>query len=451
MFTRLVSMLRDPSMSLDGVNDSFKVDIVSPCALTYEVFGRMARSAVQKVQTRDIGAVNGVRILQSMLHTMHDELRDFLCGECLLEEKQAFILIERAVFEAKIKVDGVLQTLDGTALVSPDNLQQSKLAMQGEIDGVVVSALPAVVRIVLWMVYAVTNHQEIAWDDEQSIRVREDLRGLAVSLEISKTSLKSMIDMNEQLVAGFTRQMMLSEMQQRGREEVQGRMTTEVTVLRGALQNAKGLLSMNTFMVTDTEGSILEWGKVARDVTGIEQITERHNEMLHSFFQEELIQKTMSVVKAGGTKDVDMAPMHVLLHTFENGMAQRGEKAFLSLKAAAYQDGQEGCVRKIMWLGDDLTASYKEMVSKQGEVDAANKQIADMKTEIAGLHATVSQQCVEKKDACEEVARVHEENKSLKQKVLETTAENEKLMTELGKFRQFMSGIDALTKNLSDA
>ena len=61
------------------------------------------------------------------------------------------------------------------------------------------------------MVHAVTNSAGLKGDDDQTRRVLDDLRGLVLSLEISKTSLKSMINMNEQLVAVFTRQMMLAE------------------------------------------------------------------------------------------------------------------------------------------------------------------------------------------------------------------------------------------------
>ena len=61
------------------------------------------------------------------------------------------------------------------------------------------------------MVHAVTNSAGLKGDDDQTRWVLDDLRGLVLSLEISKTSLKSMINMNEQLVAVFTRQMMLAE------------------------------------------------------------------------------------------------------------------------------------------------------------------------------------------------------------------------------------------------
>jgi hypothetical protein len=204
LFTRLVLMLRDPTLSLSGVNDSLSTDIISPCALTYEIFGKMVRAALEKLETREMGSIKGVRVLQSMLHNMKSELEQFAFAEETMHERQALALIERAVCEASGVVDEVVKKLFYTSEeLSAPKRQRCELSMQGEIEGAIVAALPAMLRIVIWMVHAATNGAGVKCDDDQTRRVLDDLRGLVLSLEISKTSLKSMIDMNEQLVAGL--------------------------------------------------------------------------------------------------------------------------------------------------------------------------------------------------------------------------------------------------------
>ena len=109
-------MLRDQTPSLSGVNDALSADIISPCALTYEIFGKMVREALEKLETREMGSIRGVRVLQSMLHNMKSVLAGDASAEDTTSEKQALplierkalTLIERAVCEASGVVDDVV-------------------------------------------------------------------------------------------------------------------------------------------------------------------------------------------------------------------------------------------------------------------------------------------------------------------------------------------------------
>ncbi|NBX18223.1 MAG: hypothetical protein EBR09_12745 [Proteobacteria bacterium] len=448
MFARLVSMLRDPTMSLGGTNDSFNVDIISPCALTYEIFGRMVRAALDKLETRELGAVRGVCILQSMLHNMSEELRDFLNDEDTLEEKQALSLIERAVYEAKKTVDDVMMTLANASQASFARPQRSDAAIRGEIEGAIVPALPPVLRIVIWLVHAVTNHKEIVWEDEQSMRVREDLRGLVLSLEISKTGLKSMIDMNEQLIAGFSRQMMLSERTQQVRDQAQEKLRRELLAVKLSLEQAQMLLRTTIFMVTSTEGCILQWGEIARQVTGIEQMSQHSIKMFDLFYDRHVVETAICTVKSQERQGVDVQPMRVFLRTYDENLQILEKKALVSLKAVGCEWDHENCVQKIMWIGCDLTSEYNEILKHENEMQAAKKQVTDMEMEISRLQSEVSQISVKKDEVTQALAQVQHENTALNQKLLESQAQNEKLVLEISKFRQFMTTIETLKQDL---
>jgi hypothetical protein len=442
MFTRLVLMLRDPTLSLSGMNDSLSTDIISPCALTYEIFGKMVRAALEKLETRELGSIKGVRVLQSMLNNMKSELEAGACAEETIHERQALALIERAVCEASGVVNEVVKKLLYTSgELSAPKRQRCEMSMQGEIEGVVVAALPAMLRILIWLMHAATNSAGVKCDDDQTRRVLDDLRGLVLSLEISKTSLKSMIDMNEQLVAGFTRQMMLAERLDQSRESSEQKVAAELNAtrvvlakVRAELKATKRLLCIPTFMVTDVDGRVCEWGELAHHVTGIAKITDRFVDIRSLFCETGYVDETLCTLKCAGQNDPDVVAIRVHLHTVREDMEVAEKKAFVSLKAVVSERDQEGCVKKILWIGEDLTRERDELVQDKADLGTAGKELVALKTEIAELRAKLSESEAGNVKVCQDLA--------------DAEKANERLVQELGKFRQFTSGLDSLKTNL---
>jgi len=464
IFMRLVSMLRDQTPSLSGVNDALSADIISPCALTYEIFGKMVREALEKLETREMGSIRGVRVLQSMLHNMKSVLAGDASAEDTTSEKQALplierkalTLIERAVCEASGVVDDVVKKLYYTSgELSASKRQRCEMSMQGEIEGAIVAALPAMLRIVIWLVHAVTNSTRLKGDDDQTRRVLDDLRGLVLSLEISKTSLKSMIDMNEQLVAVFTRQMMMAERRDQGRESSEQKVAVELDATRVALaqvradlKTTKRLLCIPTFMVTDVDGRVCEWGELAHHVTGIAKITDRFVDIRPVFCEAEDINDTLCTLKCAGQNDPDMVAIRVELNTFRDDMEVTEKKAFVSLKAVVSERDQEGCAKKILWIGEDLTRERDMLVQDKAEMGKACKDLFNLRTEIGEMRAKFSEMDTEKEKLCQDLAHAQKAHEHVEQKLRDSEAENQRLVQELSKFREFMSALDSLKNNL---
>lgn len=464
MFTRLVLMLRDQTPSLSGVNDALSADIISPCALTYEIFGKMVREALEKLETREIGAIRGVRVLQSMLHNMKSEIscnpfaEETTCEQQALTliERKAVMLIERAVSEASVTIDEVVKKLYYTSgELSAPKRQRCEMSMQGEIEGAVVAALPAMLRIVIWLVHAVTNSARLNGDDEQTRLVLDDLRGLVLSLEISKTSLKSMIDMNEQLVAVFTRQMMVAERRDQGRESSEQKAAVELDAtrvelaqVRADLTTAKKLLCVPTFMVTDVDGRVCEWGELAHHVTGIAKMTDRFVDIRAVFCETEYVNDTLCTLKCAKQNDPEMVAIRVELRTFKDDIEVTEKKAYVSLKAVVSERDQDGCAKKILWFGEDLTREREMLVCEQAEMGKACQNLCSLKTEMGEMRAKLSEMDAEKEKLCQDLAHAQKAHEQSEQKLRDSEAENQRLVQELSKFREFMSALDSLKNNL---
>lgn len=456
MFTKLVLMLRDPMLSLSGVNDSLSTDIISPCALTYDIFGKMVRTALEKIETREMGSIKGVRALQSMLHNMKSELEGGARAEETIHERHALTLIERAVCEASRVVDEVVKKLNSTSgELLASKRQRCEMSMQGEIEGAIVAALPAMLRIVIWLVHAVTNSAAVKGDDDHTRQVLDDLRGLVLSLEISKNSLKSMIDMNEQLVAGFTRQTMLADRRDQSRDSSEQKMAVELKAkevelakVRADLKTTRRLLCIPTFMVTDVDGRVCKWGELAHHVTGIAKITDRFVDIRAVFCEVEDIEETLCTLKCAGQNDPDMVAIRVQLHTFREDMEVTEKKAFVSLKAVVSERDQEGCVKKILWIGEDLTRERDELVQDKADLGAAGKELVALRTEIAELRAKFSESETEKAKVYRDLTDAQKANEDAEQKLRDSETENQRLLQELSKFRHFMSALDSLKNNL---
>jgi hypothetical protein len=174
VFTGLVQMLRDPSSALSGADDTLNSEIMCPRALTYELFGAMVRSVVDKLQANELGSRNGARVLQTMLWSLrHDLGRCAVPSEACFHEQQAMVLIERAVCEACTTLDAVMKNVDaGTGkrqrLDSGVHGEADGLVVQGEVQGAVVAALPVLLRLVIWLARSTLNGAAKEGDDTQA-------------------------------------------------------------------------------------------------------------------------------------------------------------------------------------------------------------------------------------------------------------------------------------------
>jgi hypothetical protein len=459
LFTRLVSMLRDQTHALSGVTDALSTDIVSPCALTYEIFGRMARTALEKIETRDLGAIKGAQVLQSMLHNIKNELKDFRCEEETLHEQQAVALIERAVCEASAAVDGVFKKLHESPVEqSSGKRPRCELATHGEVEGVVVAALPAVLRVVVWLVHAVENNSVLKAENEESRRVLDDLRGLVLSLEIAKTSLKSMIDMNEQLVAGFTRQMMLAERRDVGRETSQQQLTTEVSVVRTYLAAAerdvktyKRSLDISMFMVTDIDGRVREWGELAHHVTGIMPIEGADIDLRAVFCEPGIFDETLAMLKRGAQDDPMLIANRVHMCTFDKDGNLAEKKGFVSLKAVVFTRDEDQRASSILWIGEDITRESDMIAKNARRVVRVRCELDEVKTENDALRARLGEVDLENKNMVQLVQEKEGELRTVSTALEKERAEAESLRHELAKYKDFVSSLESLKSNLGGA
>ena len=95
----------------------------------------------------------------------------------------------------------------------------------------------------------------------------DDMRSLLFALETSKDALSSMLDMKQVLMKGFMRQMMdMGVREQQAR--VQKDAAVDIERLKASLKHSEEMLRMSTFMITDAEGKVIDWGEPARITVG---------------------------------------------------------------------------------------------------------------------------------------------------------------------------------------
>jgi hypothetical protein len=295
-------------------------------------------------------------------------------------------------------------------------------------------------------------------ENEESRRVLDDLRGLVLSLEIAKTSLKSMIDMNEQLVAGFTRQMMLAERRDVGRETSQQKLTTEVSVVRTSLAAAeqdvkryKRLLNIPMFMVTDIDGRVREWGEVAHHVTGITPIEGEDIDLGAVFCEPEIFDETLTMLKCGAQDDPMLIANRVQMCTFDKDGNLAEKKGFVSLKAVVFTRDVDQRASSILWIGEDITRESDMIAKNARRVVRAHCELEAVKTENNALRARLAEVDLENKKMVQLVQEREGEMQTFSTALEKERAEAESLRQELAKYKDFVSSLETLKSNLGGA
>lgn len=290
------------------------------------------------------------------------------------------------------------------------------MGAQGEVEGAVVAVLPVLLRLVIWLARATLNGAAKEGDDAQARQGLDDMRSLLVSLEISKSTLSNMLNMNQQLVVGFTRQMLDAEKREQREREFLQKVVRDLAGMRLALHETKcelaesqRVLNVSTFMITDLHGQVFEWGELAHGVTGINKTDALGTDVRLLCEERDKVQETLDALKHGTEP-----PMALKVHMgiLENATDRVDRKAFVSLKAVAQRD-KEGRAVRIVWIGEDLTEEQGLFMQKHEE------------------HASVIQ----------ELARAREANEELSQKLSESAAEKAHLANELSKFRELISDL----------
>jgi predicted nuclease with TOPRIM domain len=71
-----------------------------------------------------------------------------------------------------------------------------------------------------------------------------------------------------------------------------------------------------------------------------------------------------------------------------------------------------------------------------------------LRTEIGEMRAKFSEMDAEKEKLCQDLAHAQRAHQHVEQKLRDSEAENQRLVQELSKFREFMSALDSLKNNL---
>ena len=238
-----------------------------------------------------------------------------------------------------------------------------------------------------------------------------------MALEISKSTLSNMLNMNQQLMAGFTQQMMDVERRQQREREFQQKAVRDLESMRLALRESKcelaesqRMLNVSTFVITDLDGQVLEWSELAQHVTGINKTDALATDVRLLCDERDQIQAALEALKHAAAHDPPMLALKVHMSIVENSVERADKKVFVSLKAVAQRDN-EGRVVQVRWIGEDITHEHDLLAQKHQE------------------HASVSQ----------ELARAQESNEELRRKLSESNNEKEQLSCELLKFKELIS------------
>jgi hypothetical protein len=242
-------------------------------------------------------------------------------------------------------------------------------------QGVVVPALPALIRIVLWLGSAVSGGAVKGPG-------MGDMRSLLLSLETSKDALSSMLEMQQVLMKGFTRQMIEMGM----REEqalLQQDAAVEIERLKESLKYSEEMLGMSTFMITDPSGKVIDWGEPARITVGLDKKDAVGGHLIKLCHTESYrdIEEALETVNAGGLSVV--AKVKTFMRT-----AVKEKLAYIALTAVAQRD-KAGKLLRISWIGEDLTEERALHTDMHDEVVQINEEKEGLSTELHASKATI--------------------------------------------------------------
>ena len=403
--------------SLTQGNEMLDAEAMCHKAFTYELFAQMTRDVLNKLDKKEQGSQQCAQQVQTMLQNLRRHLEtEQGSPDALAFEQQAVTLIKHAVVEASEALDQVMGKVEVIASSeeqgSPKRMKLL-LGVQGEMQGVVVPALPALIRIVLWLGSAVSGGAVKGPG-------MGDMRSLLLSLETSKDALSSMLEMQQVLMKGFTRQMIEMGM----REEqalLQQDAAVEIERLKESLRYSEEMLNMSTFMITDPRGKVIDWGEPARITVGIDKENAIGGHLRDICYKDSYpdIEEALETVNAGGFSLV--AKVKTFMRTLV-----RDKPAYVALTAVAQRD-KAGKLLQISWIGEDLTEERAMHTDMHDELVQINKEKEALSTE---MHATKAANCTL-------IAEMHA-----------TKAANCKLEEELFKAREEIHQMKALQSSL---
>jgi Mg2+ and Co2+ transporter CorA len=431
--------------SLTQANERLDAEAMCHRAFTYELFAQMTREVLKKLDTSEQGSQQCAQQVQTMLQNLRRQLEaEQGSPDALAFEQQAVTLIKHAVVEASETLDQVMGKVE--VLASSEEQGSPKrmkllLGVQGEMQGVVVPALPALIRIVLWLGSAVSSGAVKGPG-------MGDMRSLLLALETSKDALSSMLEMQQVLIKGFTRQMIDIGM----REEqalLQQDAVVDIERLKDSLKYSEEMLNMSTFMITDPSGKVIDWGEPARITVGIDKDNAMGGHLRDLCYKDSYpdIEEAIETVNAGGLSVV--AKVKTFMRTLV-----RDKPAYVALTAVAQRD-KAGKLLQISWIGEDLTEERAMHSDMHDEVVQINKEKEAVITE---MHATKAENCTlitemhaTKAENCTLIAEMHAtkaENCTLIAEMHATKAENCTLQQELFKARKEIGEMKALQSSM---
>ena len=366
--------------SLTQGNEMLDAEAMCHKAFTYELFAQMTRDVLNKLDKKEQGSQQCAQQVQTMLQNLRRQLEtEQGSPDAFAFEQQAVTLIKHAVVEASKTLDQVMGKVEVIASSEEQGSPKCRkllLGVQGEMQGVVVPALPALIRIVLWLGSAVSGGAVKGPG-------MGDMRSLLVSLETSKDALSSMLEMQQVLMKGSTRQMIEMGM----REEqalLQQDAVVEIERLKESLRYSEEMLNMSTFMITDPRGKVIDWGEPARITVRIDKENAIGGHLRDICYKDSYpdIEEALETVNAGGFSLV--AKVKTFMRTLV-----RDKPAYVALTAVAQRD-EAGKLLQISWIGEDLTEERAMHTDMHDEVVQINKEKEALSTE---MHATKAAKC----------------------------------------------------------
>jgi hypothetical protein len=362
LITKTVYELR--AKSLTQANERLDAEAMCHKAFTYELFAQMTREVLKKLDKNEQGSQEGAQQVQIMLQNLRRQLEtEQGSPDAFVFEQQAVTLIKHAVVEASTVLDQVIGKVGDIASSEEQGSPKRRkllLGVQGEMQGVVVPALPALIRIVLWLGSGASSGAV----KEQGM---DDMRSLLLSLETSKDALSSMLDMQQVLMKGFTRQMIDMGMREQ-QARLQHDTAVEIERLKESLKYGEEMLNMSTFMITDPSGKVIDWGEPARITVGVDKENAMGGHLRDLCYKDSYpdIQEALETVNAGGLNLV--AKVKTFVRT-----VVRGKLAYVALTAVAQRD-KAGKLLQISWIGEDLTEEHAMHTHMHDEVVQINQE-----------------------------------------------------------------------------
>ena len=250
------------ALNADG---HLSVGVMKPETLTYALFARFSKKAIEQVEQNEPGAESHAESMLDLLKKIAELIRlsqeDFMnMNKEHTDEYMATTLVKKAVIQAHDALAQVYNSAFGPEADIGSKRKRSNV--HGEADmGMVVEAIAPLTRMVVWLLRRPNEYEE---------NVAEDLDRIAVNLDMGVSHMARLIEVDK-LLADACREHVRKAENTGAFKRLKERIAMHEQSLSAAQQKLDNLCEKTVLFVTDSYGKIKQWNHGAEFLTTFEK------------------------------------------------------------------------------------------------------------------------------------------------------------------------------------